>query len=122
MTNANKLKQWRENRNLTKPSGEIVKMLQEEVNEVEVEVLLKDTNETLAELSDIIIIATNEISLMGYDSEKVVSEKIAAISSRNQCPIQKEVWDNWQPAGKWNKDRTQDKSTLYVANYEGCKL
>lgn len=122
MTNTNKLRKFRQKNNLLKPSGEIVEMLQEEINEVKVEVKAKNKIKLLAELADVIIIASNEIELMGYDVDKIVSEKISVISSRQQNPNQKEIWNKWGASGKWQKDKNQDASTLYVANYQGCKL
>ena len=118
MTNKNRLEQWRKDRNLTGPSGEIVNMLLEEVKEVEVEVKAKRINKLLGELADVIIIAANEIELMGYDSDKIVEEKIKVISSREQSPAQKEIWSKWGASGKWEKNKYQDKSTIYIADFE----
>lgn len=117
-----RLEEWRAARNITEPSGLIVDILQEEVNEIEVEVKANNVNNLLGELADIIIVAANEIGLMGYDMEKVVLEKIKVIDSREQNPNQKEIWDKWGASGKWEKNKDQCKSTLYTAAYSKCKI
>jgi hypothetical protein len=58
---------------------------------------------------------------LGFDFDKCMLETIKEISSRNQDPIQKEEWAKNGINGKWQKDKNQDKSTLYKANYESCK-
>lgn len=78
---------------------------------------------TIDAISDIRVFAINETELMGYDAKKCIVETIKEVSSREQDPIQKEVWDKWGAGGnKWQKNKNQDPSTLYKANYEECKL
>jgi len=59
---------------------------------------------------------------LGYDYKKCMLETIKEISSREQCPIQAKEWKENGISGKWQKNKNQDKSTLYKANYESCKL
>ncbi len=59
---------------------------------------------------------------MGYDFEKSMLETIKEISSRKQDPVQNIEWQHNGASGKWQKDKQQDCSTIYEANYGLCKL
>lgn len=59
----------------------------------------------------------------GYSFEKVVLEKIKVVSSRTQCPIQKEQWEKEGAKGKWLKDKSSEAKALwYTADYSKCKI
>lgn len=82
----------------------------------EIEVILDTIN-------DIIVFSINQIELMGYNANLTLSETIKEISSRKQDPQQREFWDTFGYDGtKWEKDKEQDTSTLYKADYTKCKL
>ena len=95
------------------------KMLLSEANEF---VDAKSEHEEVDGLADTIKVAASAIYKKGYDIELVLKEMLKEISSRTQDPAQKEVWDKWGASGKWEKDKRQDKKTLYVANYYSCKI
>lgn len=57
-----------------------------------------------------------------YEPESCMMETIKEISSRQQCPVQKEEWSKNGVAGKWQKWKDQPKETLYKADYESCKI
>jgi hypothetical protein len=62
------------------------------------------------------------IEHLGYDFECVMNETIKEISSRQQDPEQKKRWKkNGSNGEKWQKDKSQDKNTLYKADYSKCK-
>ena len=68
---------------------------------------------------DKIVFDINAIEALGYDAEQCMSETIMEISSRRQCPIQKEEWNNSGKSGKWQKDKSQ--TDTYTAKYSECK-
>ena len=109
------LKIWRRDRNITEPSGKIVDMLSEELTELIVAIDEDNMYETVDALCDLIVLATNELELMGYDLDTVMIETVKEISSRRQCPIQKIEWDKGLISGKWTKDRSQ--TDTYKAEY-----
>jgi hypothetical protein len=109
------LKIWRRDRNITEPSGKVAEMLNEELDELKVAIIEKDNYETIDALCDLIVLATNELELMGYDLDTVMIETVKEISSRRQCPIQKIEWDEGSISGKWTKDRSQ--TDTYKARY-----
>ena len=141
MTNTNKLKQWRKDRNLTTPNYKtyfenIIEELFEPLYDKKTVAFIKeeitdkyfiddgrlDTNAIIDTCNDISVFSINEVEMMGYSFDATLSETIKEIDSRNQNKNQAEIWSKWGADGKWMKDANQDKSTLYVANYEGCKL
>lgn len=71
---------------------------------------------------DLIVFSINAIELLGYDADKCMNETIKEISSREQNPSQKEIWSKWGASGKWEKNKDQDISTLYKADYDRCKI
>jgi hypothetical protein len=54
---------------------------------------------------------------MDYGLDNVMTEVVKEISSRRQCPKQKEEWDKNGAKGKWQKDRSQ--TDTYKAKYKG---
>ena len=111
------LAKWRSDRNITEPSGNIVMMIHEEVTELHEAEINKDEHEIVDALADIIVLSVNELELMGYDVDGVMNEVVKEISSRNQCPKQKEDWDKNGVNGKWLKDMNQNDT--YKAKYNG---
>ena len=75
-------------------------------------------------LNDVIVFSTTAIMKLGYNPELTLNEVLKEISSRKQDPKQKEEWElNGIPDGaKWQKDLSQDKSTLYKADFSKCLL
>ena len=62
------------------------------------------------------------IEEMDYDYKKCMLEAIKEISSRMQDPTQMEDWAKHGASGKWQKDKKQNPSTLYKADYNSCKI
>lgn len=75
-------------------------------------------------LADIIVIAAGEMVKLGYNPELCLKQTIKEIFSRQQDPVQATAWVNGQkvPGEKWLKNRQQDPSTIYKADYSTCKL
>ena len=142
MTNTQNLRQWRSDRKLSKPNTKVfIENILEELLEIhytdkkKIDYIKNDImeryfygnplseNDTIDSINDICVFSINEVETMGYDFDKTLDETIKEISSRQQDPIQKDIWDKWgYDDTKWKKDINQDKSTLYKANYEDCKL
>ena len=142
MTNTQNLRQWRSDRKLSKPNTKVfIENILEELLEIhytdkkKIDYIKNDImeryfygnplseNDTIDSINDICVFSINEVETMGYDFDKTLDETIKEISSRQQDPIQKEMWAKWgYDNTKWKKDINQDKSTLYKANYEDCKL
>ena len=142
MTNTQNLRQWRSDRKLSKPNTKVfIENILEELLEIhytdkkKIDYIKNDImeryfygnplseNDTIDSINDICVFSINEVETMGYDFDKTLDETIKEISSRQQDPIQKDIWDKWgYDNTKWKKDINQDKSTLYKANYEDCKL
>lgn len=70
-------------------------------------------DEQVDALCDIMVFATGALFKLGYDPEKALSETVKEISSR-QGSLNEET-------GKWEKDKEQDRSTLYTADYTTTK-
>lgn len=98
--------------------------LKEELQELVNGIITNNTNEIVDALSDIIVIATGELTKLKYNPELVLKQTVKEISSRQQDPEQAKAWaaGNKQPGEKWNKDKSQDPSTLYTADYSTCKF
>jgi hypothetical protein len=75
-------------------------------------------------LTDLRVIAIGEIRKAGYNPKYTLNETVKEISSRKQDPEQAKKWTNGEkePGEKWLKDKSQDKSELYKANFENCKI
>lgn len=101
-----------------------VAKLKEELQELQDAIEINDITEIVDALSDIIVIATGELTKLKYNPELVLKQTVKEISSRQQDPEQAKAWaaDNRQPGEKWNKDKSQDPSTLYTADYSTCKF
>ena len=101
-----------------------VAKLKEELQELVDGLITNNTDEIVDALSDIIVIATGELTKLKYNPELVLKQTVKEISSRQQDPEQAKAWaaGNRQPGEKWNKDKSQDPSTLYTADYSTCKF
>ena len=101
-----------------------VAKLKEELQELVDGIATNNTNEIVDALSDTIVIATGELTKLKYNPELVLKQTVKEISSRQQDPEQAKAWaaGNKQPGEKWNKDKSQDPSTLYTADYSTCKF
>lgn len=140
MSFVEKLRVWRDERNITFPNTKVyVANIVEELLEIYfknkrvikflqwlimlVFVFRKpiSEHEVVDAVSDIKVFSVNEVELMGYDVYKTMNETVLEISSREQDPIQKEIWEKEGASGKWNKNKKQDKDSLYKADYSKCK-
>ena len=84
--------------------------------------LVLNENLVVDTICDIKVFSINELGTMKYNGKKCMKETIKEISSREQDKDQKENWLKNGAVEKWQKDTSQDKDTLYVANYSKCKL
>ena len=116
------LTQWRKDRNITATQGTFVPMIQEELQEYTDASLDSDEHGMVDALADIMVFTANELALMGYDLDLVMKQVVKHISSRQQDPAQAHIWDTHGPSGKWEKDSSQDPSTIYEPDYSVCKL
>jgi DNA-directed RNA polymerase subunit L len=73
----------------------------------------ENVDEQVDALCDIMVFAVGALFKLGYDPEKALSETVKEISSR-----QGSLNEN---TGKWEKDKEQDLSTLYKADYRTAK-
>ena len=111
--------QWNINRNnLAYDSSKELMMLVEELQEFE---NAQTDDEEVDALCDLIVIAVGALWKKDYCPTLSLQETIKEISSRKQCPLQKDIWDQWGADGKWQKDKEQPSDTLYVADYEKAK-
>ena len=65
-------------------------------------------------LNIIITMCEELVTAKKYDFKKVINEKIKVISSRFQCPIQKEQWKLHGASGKWEKAKEQKIKILFI--------
>lgn len=101
--------EWNVNRNLNtfKPSTSMT-LLHREYEELLRHLL--EGQPAVDDFCDIIVVCAGAIYQQGYNPELAMMETVKEISSR-QGTID-------PTTGKWEKDRNQDPSTLYTANYE----
>lgn len=101
-----------------------VAKLKEELQELVDAIAINNTTEIVDAISDIAVIAIGELTKLKYNPELVLKQTVKEISSRQQDPEQAKAWaaGNKQPGEKWKKDKSQDPSTLYTADYSTCKF
>ena len=136
------LSKWRKERNITNPDyrvyfqniiEELLEPLgytKEEISIIKIDIynryypdeLVLNENLVVDSICDIKVFSINELGTMKYNGKKCMKETIKEIDSRVQDPLQKEDWAKNGAVGKWQKDSSQDKDTLYVADYSKCKL
>ena len=73
-------------------------------------------------LNEIISSCKSSVEFLGYDFQKMMLEKIKVISSREQDPEQAKEWALNGASGKWEKNKLQDKATIYKPNFDSCKV
>ena len=102
----------------------IEKLHEEIIEELAPAILSNDVEEIVDALADTVVISVGELTKLKYNPELVLKQTVKEISSRQQDPEQAKAWaaGNRQPGEKWNKDRSQDPSTLYIADYSTCKF
>jgi hypothetical protein len=116
--------EWDTNRNLIDFVGIVeLKMLQEEIQELADAIANGDEREILDAFCDIRKLATSATKKLGFCPTESMQQMLLEISSRKQCPIQKDIWEKWGADGsKWQKDLSQSSDTLYFADYEKARL
>ena len=121
MNEFNEIIEWNIDRNnTTYDSTKELMMLVEELQEFE---NATTDDEEVDALCDLMVICAGALYKKGYCPTLSLQETIREISSRLQCPIQKDIWDKWGADGsKWQKDLSQPSDTLYVADYEKARL
>ncbi len=88
-------------------------LLAEELQEFQYAGAQEDEREMVDALCDLIVVATGGLFKLGYDPTAALSETVKEILSRK---------GGVDPdTGKWEKDRSQDPTTLYKANYAVAK-
>ena len=105
---------WNVSRNLTSYSDLVeLNNINKEISELLEAAMLNDTNARIDAYCDILVFAAGAIHKLGYQPELSLQETVKEISSRR---------GGIDPStGKWEKDRSQDPSTLYTANYNLSK-
>jgi predicted HAD superfamily Cof-like phosphohydrolase len=73
-------------------------------------------------LADSIVLASNELALMGYDVDLVMKQCVKHISARVQDPDQYLDWTVNGPSGKWQKWKDQPSDSIYEPDYTVCRL
>ena len=98
--------------------------LEEELQEFRDAFEANDVDGMVDALQDITVIAAGETVKLGYNPELCLKQTVKEIYSREQHPKQALDWANGQrlPGEKWLKNRQQDPSTLYTADYSTCRL
>ena len=98
--------------------------LEEELQEFRDAFEAVDVDGMIDAMADLIVIAAGEMVKLGYNPELCLKQTVKEIYSREQHPKQALDWANGQrlPGEKWIKNREQDPSTLYAADYSTCKL
>lgn len=134
------LKEWREDRNITKADyltfvenileellepvynrGDIEWRKEEILNEHFRLTLQGSDNDIIDAIKDIKVFCINETELMGYDDVKTDNEVFKHINCRKQDPSQKRMWEELGAYGKWKKDKNQDPKEIYEPDYASCK-
>lgn len=128
----NKLKQWREERNIIEASykgyfrniieellepmydKEDIDFLKEEIVDKYFRDVKLDEHKVVDTINDISVFSINENELMGYDFEKTMSETIKEIESRKG-----EINPETKKFEKFKDD--YHKSLWYSADYSKCK-
>ena len=74
------------------------------------------------ELNYIIQLCEYAAKELGYDFKTMMLEKIKVISSREQDPEQAKEWALNGVNGKWERNKLQEKSTIYRPDFDSCRL
>ena len=73
------------------------------------------------ELNYIIQLCEYAVNELDYDFQKMMLEKIKVISSREQDPEQAKEWELNGASGKWEKNKLQDKASIYKADFSKAR-
>ena len=105
---------WNKSRNLsTYDATAEDNMIAEELEELSLARADNDVDQMVDAYCDLIVLATGAIHKLGYDPTDAMAETLLEINSRKGFIN--------TTTGKWEKDKSQDPSTLYKANYTTCK-
>lgn len=105
---------WNKSRNLTMyDATNEDNMIAEELEELSLARSNNNVNEMVDAYCDLIVLATGAIHKLGYDPTNAMAETLLEINSRKGAVD--------KLTGKWQKDRNQDPSTLYKADYNNSK-
>ena len=107
---------------MTKPSGEFLIMMQEELQEYADALAAGDTHGMIDAIADLAVLVTNEVELNGYDYDLTMKQTVKHISARVQDPEQERDWTINGPSGKWKKWKLQPADTLIEPDYTVCRL
>jgi hypothetical protein len=88
-------------------------MIAEELEELSLARSNHNRNEMVDAYCDLIVLATGAIHKLGFDPTESMAETLLEINSRKGSVD--------RLTGKWQKDKDQDPSTLYKANYDNAK-
>jgi hypothetical protein len=88
-------------------------MIAEELEELSLARSNYNVNEMVDAYCDLIVLATGAIHKLGFDPTESMAETLLEINSRKGSVD--------RLTGKWQKDKDQDPSTLYKANYDNAK-
>ena len=105
---------WNRSRNLTMYDATTEDaMIAEELEELSLARSNYNVNEMVDAYCDLIVLATGAIHKLGFDPTESMAETLLEINSRKGSVD--------RLTGKWQKDKDQDPSTLYKANYDNAK-
>jgi hypothetical protein len=115
MTHFERIKQWSDERLITKQTPDrngFVCMIVEELGEF---IEAKEERDRIDAMADIVVFALGEMAKYGYNGDKVMDEVIKEINSRTGA---------YNPeTKKWQKDTSPEaRAKWYSANYDDCKL
>lgn len=118
------------NLNLTRYGSEFnedkfFKIFNEELDELKLGLKNNDLHEIIDAANDLIAALDGLITQHKYNPELTLKQTVKEITSRKQDPNQADAWSknpNLQNIEKWQKDKSQDPSTLYKADYSTCKI
>lgn len=88
-------------------------MISSELREFCTAAALKDEDEIVNALCDIVVLAVGGLHKLGYDPSIALAETVREIRSR--------VGSINDKTGKWEKDKNQDPATLYKPVYKNAR-
>lgn len=121
MTIFDRLETWRSNRNIKAGTYDHLQLIGYLTEEITEGIRDDSEHESIDWRCDCIVFLLNSLEQDGYNAEMCIHETISEISSRLQDPEQMRAWALGGAFGKWQKDKEQDESTLYKADYLKCR-
>jgi len=97
----------------------------EEYDELKSALKNDDEYELVDAANDMIVVLGGLLTQNKYNPELTLKQTVKEIKARKQDPAQATAWKEnpaLQDVEKWKKDKNQDVSTLYKADYSTCKL